>query len=635
MIILACNDLCLSFGTETILDKACFVLQQNEKAGLVGVNGAGKSTLYKIITNRLQQDSGEIYISKSLRVGCLDQDSGLESDNTIWGEMLTVYAALTSIEARLKLLEKSISSEKDEGKIQSIVKQYDALLERYSREGGYEYNSRIKGILRGLGFEESQFEMSIKTLSGGQKTRLALAKLLLDEPELLLLDEPTNHLDIAAIEWLEEFIRNYKYAVLVISHDRYFLDAVTSKTIELENFQCTTYNGNYSAYAEQKAINREIEQKHYDQQQKEIARMEAFIEQQKQWNRERNIKAAESRQKAIGRIEKLDIPKKLPGSIKLKFNSSIKGGVDVLNADGLSKSFPGNDLFNNISFNIKRKERVFLIGPNGCGKSTLIKIFTGKISQTAGTFRFGHNIIPGYYDQELEGLNEKSTILEEVWNGNEKLTHTQVRNVLAQFLFIGEDVYKEVRVLSGGEKSRVALAKLMLSGANLLLLDEPTNHLDINSREALEDALSNFEGTLFIVSHDRYFIKKLATRILEMTKNGLEDYHGDYQYYVEHRRESLPADETTNNQSVSESKKDHIQSKEERARKRKLEKQLAACEKEIKKVESRLAKISDEMGEEAVQCDHLELTALVNEQSELESRLEHLYEEWTNASEQL
>jgi ATP-binding cassette, subfamily F, member 3 len=629
MIILACSDLCLSFGTDMILNKISFNIQQGEKAGLIGVNGAGKSTLFKIITGSLQQDSGEVFLSKGLRLGYLDQNSGLESSNTIWGEMLTTYSALTSMEARLKLLEKNISSEKDEMRIHSMGKEYDTLLERFSREGGYEYNSRIRGVLRGLGFEDSQFELQIHALSGGQKTRLALAKLLLEEPDLLLLDEPTNHLDIEAIEWLEDFLKNYKKAVLIISHDRYFLDAVTIKTIELENCECTTYIGSYSAYAQKKAVDREIQRKHYEQQQKEISRMEAFIEQQRRWNREKNIVAAESRQKAIDRIDKLHAPKNLPDSIKIKFHSSIISGNDVLSVENLTKNFPGKNLFHDVNFNVKRSERIFILGPNGCGKSTLLKILAGRLSQTQGNFEYGHKIVLGYYDQELQGLDDAHTVIEEVWNDNEKLTHTQIRNALAQFLFTGEDVFKTIGVLSGGEKSRVALTKLMLSGSNLLLLDEPTNHLDANSREGLEEALQAFDGTLIAVSHDRYFIRKLASRVLEMTNSGLEDYRGEYQYYLEHRRKTSEGDADGNGQPLSASKQERLDIKEERAKRRRLERLISTCEEDIGTVEARLAAIAAEMSSEAVQSDHLLLSALHSEQLELETRLEKLYEEWS------
>lgn len=634
MIILTCNEVCISFGTDVILDKVSLTLQQNEKTGLVGVNGAGKSTLFKIITGQLTQDSGDVFISKGLQIGYLDQSSGLESENSIWDEVLTAYSALTSMEAKIKLLVKNMSTEKDEARIASMMREYDQLLERFSREGGYEYNSRIKGVLRGLGFSDDQFDLNVRALSGGQKTRLALAKLLLEEPDLLLLDEPTNHLDINAIEWLEDFLKNYKKSVFVISHDRYFLDSVTSKTIELENCQCNMYNGNYSVYAQKKAVDREIQRKHYDLQQKEIARMEAFIEQQRRWNRERNIVAAESRQKAIDRLDKLAAPKKLPSSIKIKFRSSIISGNDVLFVENLSKSFPGKNLFDNISFDIKRQEKVFILGPNGCGKSTLLKILAGRIPQTDGSFEYGHKIVFGYYDQELEDLNEDNTVIEEVWNDNESLTHTQIRNALAQFLFLGEDVFKKVSILSGGEKSRVALTKLMLSGANLLMLDEPTNHLDINSREALEEALLAFDGTIIAVSHDRYFIKKLSTRILEMTNNGLSDYRGGHDYYLEHRKSSSE-DTTGDNQAFSQAKLSHLESKEEKARKRKLEKQLADCEEKISSAEKRSSDISNEMSLESAQSDHILLEALHSEKLELESCLESLYDTWAELSEQL
>ncbi|HEX2946254.1 MAG TPA: ABC-F type ribosomal protection protein [Clostridia bacterium] len=635
MIILACNEISLSYGTDVILNKVSCNVQQGEKAGLVGVNGAGKSTLFKIITGRLQQDSGDLFVSKGLRLGCLDQNSGLDTDRTIRAEMLTTYSALISMEEKLKLLEKNISLEKDEERLHSMMHEYDTLLERFSREGGYEYNSRVRGVLRGLGFPDEQFELPVKALSGGQKTRLALAKLLLEEPDLLLLDEPTNHLDISAIEWLEDYLKGYRKAVLVISHDRYFLDAVTTKTIELENCECTTYDGSYSVYAQKKAVDREIQRRHYEQQQKEIARMEAFIEQQRRWNREKNIVAAESRQKAIDRLEKLDAPQKLPEGIKIKFSSSIISGNDVLSVENLSKSFPGKPLFNDINFDMKRNERVFLLGPNGCGKSTLLKILAGRLVQTDGSYEYGHKIVLGYYDQELEGLNENNTVLEEVWNDNEKLTHTQIRNALAQFLFTGEEVYKTVGVLSGGEKSRVALTKLMLSGANLLLLDEPTNHLDVNSREALEEALLAFDGTLLAVSHDRYFISKLASRIIEMTGKNLEDYRGNYSFYLDHRRQPKQDQAGGNGQNLSSSKQERQENKEEKARRRKLEKQLAACEDDIGRTEARLSEIAEEMTRDTALSNHVLLSALHGEQLELESKLEKLYGDWGIFTEQM
>lgn len=634
MIILSCNNISFSYGTDIILNSVSLRLQQGEKAGLVGVNGAGKSTLFKIITGQLKQDSGEIFISKDLRIGYLEQSSGLESDNTIWDEMLVTFSPLIKMENRIRQLATEMAGEKDESSLNSMMKEYDGLLERFSREGGYEYNSRIRGVLKGLGFEESQFGLHIRALSGGQKTRLALARLLLEEPDLLLLDEPTNHLDISAIEWLEDFLKNYRKSLIVISHDRYFLDTVTMKTFELENNKCTTYEKNYTGYAEQKARDREIQQKHYEQQQKEIARLEAFIEKQRQWNRQRNIIAAESRQKAIDRMEKTEAPDRLPDSINIRLQSSRASGNDVLSVKDLSKSFPGKQLFSGINFEVKKSERLFIVGPNGCGKSTLLKILAGKLHQDSGGFKYGHNVILGYYDQELEGLDDNNTVLEEVWNDNDWLTHTQIRNVLAQFLFTGEDVCKNIGVLSGGEKSRVALAKLMLSGANLLLLDEPTNHLDINSREALEEALLSYDGTIIAVSHDRYFMRKLATRVVEMANGGIADYKGGYAFYLEHRRDPEADRAAGRDRAVTASKLEHLESKEDRARKRKLKKMLAECESEINRAEARLAAISVEMSREDALSDHILLTALHDEQTELENRLEELYRQWADLAEQ-
>ena len=634
MIILSCNNISFSYGTDIILNNVSLRLQQGEKAGLVGVNGAGKSTLFKIITGQLKQDSGEIFISKDMRIGYLEQSSGLESDNTIWDEMLVPFSPLIKMEDRIRQLAADMAGEKDESRLNSMMKEYDGLLERFSREGGYEYNSRIRGVLKGLGFEESQFGLHIRALSGGQKTRLALARLLLEEPDLLLLDEPTNHLDISAIEWLEDFLKNYRKSLIVISHDRYFLDTVTMKTFELENNKCTTYEKNYTGYAEQKARDREIQQKHYEQQQKEIARLEAFIEKQRQWNRQRNIIAAESRQKAIDRMEKIEAPDRLPDSISIRLQSSRASGNDVLSVKGLSKSFPGKELFTGINFEVKKSERLFIVGPNGCGKSTLLKILAGKLRQDSGSFKYGHNIILGYYDQELEGLDGSNTVLEEVWNDNDWLTHTQIRNVLAQFLFTGEDVCKNIGVLSGGEKSRVALAKLMLSGANLLLLDEPTNHLDINSREALEEALLSYDGTIIAVSHDRYFMRKLATRVVEMANGGIADYKGGYTFYLEHRRDTEADRAAGRDRAVTASKLEHLESKEDRARKRKLKKMLAECESEINRAEARLAAISAEMSRDDALSDHILLAALHEEQTELENRLEELYRQWTDLVEQ-
>ncbi|TYQ16648.1 UNVERIFIED_CONTAM: ATP-binding cassette subfamily F protein 3 [Acetivibrio alkalicellulosi] len=634
MIILNCNNISFSFGINKILENVSFSIKNTDKVGVVGVNGAGKSTLFKIITSYYKVDAGDIYISKNLNLGYLEQNLGLDSDNTILEEVLTVYSHLINMEARIKELEKSISLEKNEDTLHSYMKEYSRLSEDYSRLGGFEYNSRAKGVLKGLGFGDDQFDLIITNLSGGQKTRLSLAKLLLKEPDILLLDEPTNHLDISAIEWLESFLREYKKCVMVISHDRFFLDKVTDKTIEIENCDLKLYTGNYSSYLKQKAQDREILQKHYEVQQKEIAKMEAFIEQQKRWNREKNIIAAESRQKAIDRIEKIDKPKNLPDKIKIKFKSSISTGNDVLFVEGLSKEYPGKPLFDNLSFNVHKNERVFILGPNGCGKTTLIKILTGNLNETRGSFRFGHNVIMNYYDQEQESLSPDNTLLDEVWNANPKLSETEVRNALAMFLFKGEDVFRPISSLSGGEKSRISLIKIMLSGSNLLILDEPTNHLDINSREILEESLNDFEGTLIVVSHDRYFINKLASRIISLDSNiSHMDYVGSYEDFLTYRQNNISTsnDKNTSELKASSAKLEHLANKEEKAKKRRLEKILAQTEIEISEIEKRLDVIEKQMHCEEIVSDHVKLIELQEEQEKLNIRLEELYEIWEQA----
>lgn len=629
MIVLGCNNISLSFGVREILKDISFSINDTDKVGVVGVNGAGKSTLFKIIIGKYLPDSGEIYTAKNSKLGYLEQNSGLDSSNTILDEVLAVYSHFTEMESRMKDLEKSMSTEKDEGRLHSIMKEYSRLTDEYTRLGGFEYKSRAKGVLKGLGFEEDQFSLNAKNLSGGQKTRLALARLLLTEPDILLLDEPTNHLDINAIEWLEEFLSNYKKCVLVISHDRYFLDRITNKTLEIENCECKLYNGNYSTYLNKKAVDREIQQRHYELQQKEIARMEAFIEQQRRWNREKNIIAAESRQKAIDRMEKIEAPKSLPQKVRMEFKSRIASGNDVLFVEGLGKEYPGKPLFKDVKFNIRKKERVFILGPNGCGKSTLLKILTGEIDSYKGSFRYGHNVNLGYYDQEQEELNPNNTLIDEVWSADEKLSEKEIRNVLAMFLFKGEDVLKPISTLSGGEKGRISLIKLMLSEANLLILDEPTNHLDINSREILENSLSDYDGTLLIVSHDRYFIDKLATRIIELRETSCIDYNGNYTEFHEYKSKlNLSSDNQSKSAKVTSAKMEHIATKEERARKRKLEKQLSETEKEINTTEARIKEIEQQMTQEEIISDHVRLMELHNELNGLNSRLEELYELW-------
>ncbi len=634
MIVLNCNNIGFSYGTDTIIKNISFSLQENDKAGLVGVNGAGKSTLFKIITGELHQEEGDLFISKDLVLGYLRQNAALNTENTLWKELLEVFDRLVSMEGTIKKIEKEISITTDQDKLDSLMKEYGKLTERFAYLGGFEYNSRIRGVLRGLGFLDSEFDSKVNILSGGQKTRLALAKVLLEEPDILLLDEPTNHLDIAAVEWLEDYLKSYKKCLLIISHDRYFLDSVTNKTIEIENKTSTFYNTNYSGYVKQKAVNREIQEKHYLLQQKEIARQEAIIEQQRRFNRERNIIAAESRLKALDRMVRLDKPQEAPDKVRMKFNQAMTSGNDVLELDSVSKAYGDKKLFDNISFKIRKAERVFLLGPNGCGKSTLLKILAGRLAASSGKFNFGAKVDMGYYDQEMEDLNEDNTVLDEVWSVNQKLIQTEVRSALAAFLFSGEDVFKKISVLSGGEKSRVSMLKLIFSEANFIILDEPTNHLDINSREILEAALADYEGTMLIVSHDRYFIDKLATRIIDIGVKPPVDCIGNYTYFASHYKKNASMQNAASEANpISEAKQSRIATKEERSRIRKLEKQLADTEKEIASVEKRLSDIDNEMVEAAT--DHMKLIELSEEKNSKERSLEELYAVWAEVTEQL
>ena len=638
MNIISCNNITISFGTRMILENASFQIQDGEKAGFVGANGAGKSTLFKIITGTLKPDGGDIYTAKGAKTGFLEQNSGLDTGNTILEELVATYSHLIMMEGRLRDLEDRINQGAVGDILESLVKEHAATSDRYGREGGFEYNSRIKGILMGLGFGEDQFGLKVSSLSGGQKTRLALARILLQEPDILLLDEPTNHLDMGAIQWLEDFLKSYRKSVLVISHDRYFLDQVTTKTVEIENRECKTYPCKYSEYVQRKALDREVQQKHYELQQKEIARMEAFIEQQRRWNREKNIIAAESRQKAIDRMAKIDRPKALPREVRLEFRKTATSGIDVLRVEHLSKGYPGKPLFKDFSFSLIRDDRAFLLGPNGCGKSTLLRILAGYLQEDAGSFEFGHNVHLGYYDQEQADLDMGSTILEEVWSVDERLTQTELRNALARFLFTGEDVYKPISVLSGGEKSRVALLKLILSGANLLVLDEPTNHLDINSREALEDALEGYDGTILAVSHDRYFIRKLSNKVLQFEGDSISSFQGNYEGYLSYKAgkdQQYALESAQVPVQVTLSKQERLTSKEERARLRRLEKQLAQTEENISSAELRLSEILDLMEQEHIAADHVKLTQLCDEQLSLKCSLEEWYLLWEDLSQQL
>lgn len=634
MILLSCKNIKKSYGIDTILENVTFSMNEGDKVGLVGSNGAGKSTLFKILTGRLEHDDGDIFIDKSKQLGYLSQDLSLDSENTIYDEMLKVFNSLIKLEEKIKALEEKMNSSYEsssEDSYNKIIQDYTTAQETYEIKGGYTYKAEIYKVLYGLGFIEDDFSKKINILSGGQKTRLALCKLLLNKPDILLLDEPTNHLDLTAIEWLEEYLKNYKGSILIISHDRFFLDAITNRTMELINGSVENYNGNYSTFIELRKKNYEIKLKAYENQQLDIKRQEEIIKKYKSFNREKSIKAAESRQKALDKVERLDAPK---NDIKLKhfsFETEIKSGSEVLLIDNMSKSFGDKTLFNNLSFSLRREDKVALIGDNGRGKTTLFKILMDLIKPDSGHKIIGKNVQLGYYDQEQSNLNLEKTILEEVWDDFPELTMTEVRSALAFFLFMGDDVFKVISNLSGGEKCRINLLKLMLTKANFLLLDEPTNHLDIMSREALEDALLTYDGTILVISHDRYFLNKVVGKIFELQENGVKEFLGNYSYYVEKKKnptrfEIMEDDPSgkTKTQINNEKKKKREQEKENKQKKiraKNLEKEIATLEEEISKLHEDLCKEDIYSNPD----ETIKVNASINEK---ETALQELYTEW-------
>ncbi len=632
MIRLSVSDVSLSYGVDTILDKISFSINETDKLGIIGVNGAGKSSLVKIITGEYKMTDGSVYIARDSRVGFLDQYAVGDSTRTVFDEMLTVFEPLLEIEAKMSELEVEMRFEKDDEQHLKNAHLYSELSEKYARDGGYEFRSKVRGVIKQLGLEK-YIDSPVNILSGGQKTTVAMGRLLLVEPELLILDEPTNHLDMASAEWLEDYIKGYQKTVIVVSHDRYFLDNTVNKILEIENTHGKLYNGNYTSYAEQKKKDREIQEHHYNNQQKEIARIEAYIEQQRRWNRERNIIAAESRQKALDRMVKVDKPENLPEKIRFSFNNAPPSGNDVLSVRELGMSFGEKRLFRDFSLEVKRGDKVFIIGANGSGKSTFLKILREKYRPESGAFTFGTNTLIGYYDQEYQGLTPGNTVLDELWNSFEDMTQTQVRSLLALFLFKGDDIEKRVENLSGGEKARLTLAKLISSKINVLLLDEPTNHLDINSREALENALEGFEGTIIAVSHDRYFIKKFATKIVEMIPASAPfEYSGSYLDFVEYKKRLGASDggKTEAKRSAGGAKEQYINSKEQKAIKNKLEKRLARLEDDISQTEKSIADCDAEMQKYAT--DYKKLSEIEQARAEAQDKLNGLYEEWEAAS---
>ena len=630
--ILACQNIEKSFGGINLIHDASFHIEEREKAALVGINGAGKSTMLRIIMQEIPADSGEIILSRGKSIGYLAQHQELDSALTIYDSLLQVKQHILDMELHMREIEKQMKHASGE-ELERLMETYSRLTHEFEMENGYAYKSELVGVLKGLGFPESDFEKEISTLSGGQKTRVALGRLLLSKPDIILLDEPTNHLDMDSISWLETYLLNYPGAVLIVSHDRYFLDRIVTKVIDIDNGKVSTFTGNYSAYSEKKAQLRRDAYQAYLNQQQEIRHQEEVIAKLKQFNREKSIKRAESREKMLDKIEVLEKPTEVNASMRIYLKPRVESGTDVLTVEHLTKSFPSLPLFSDLNFSIKRGERVAIIGNNGTGKTTILKILNELVPADAGVFHLGSKVHIGYYDQEHHVLHMEKTIFEEISDDFPKLTNTEIRNLLAAFLFTGDDVFKKISSLSGGERGRVSLAKLMLSEANFLILDEPTNHLDILSKEILEEALRNYTGTVLYVSHDRYFINRTATRILELTNQSMVNYIGNYDYYMEKREELTriyaPKEaEEQAEEAVSATKLDWKQQKEEQARQRKRENELKKTEEAIERLESRDKEIDCEMEKPEIAVNVAECVRLANEKAEIAEKLEELYEKW-------
>lgn len=631
--ILNATNISKSFGSNEIIKDANFLVNEHEKVAIVGVNGAGKTTLLKILTGEEHADSGNVILAKDAKLGYLRQINNVDSTLSIIDELYTVIEHILNMEKRMLEMQEQMQHLSGEA-LEELYSSYTALTHSYELMDGYAAKSKVIGILKGLGFDENDFERKINTLSGGQKTRVFLAKLLLEEPDIILLDEPTNHLDLRSIEWLESYLLNYKGAVIIVSHDRYFLDKIVSKVIDIENAEVQMYAGNYSDFSEKKKMLLDAKMKEYLNQQQEIKHQEAVITKLKQFNREKSIKRAESRQKQLEKIDRVEAPITHIENMKLSLDISKESGKDVLTVHNLAKSFDEKHLFSNINFEIKRGERVAIIGDNGTGKTTLLKIINGLLSPDAGEVIYGSNVSIAYYDQEHQVLHMDKTLFDEISDTYPDMNNTQIRNILAAFLFTGENVFKKIGDLSGGERGRVSLVKLMLSKANFLLLDEPTNHLDILSKDVLESALNSFPGTICYVSHDRYFINKTATRILDLTGNRLLNYIGNYDYYIEKREAVEGAANLSNNNieekpaEISDSKQEWIENKTAQAQKKKISNALNKCEKEIEKIEEKLSLIDEEFANPEISSNVGKLMELQKEKTALEEKLEKLMNEW-------
>ncbi|CUN97639.1 ABC-F family ATP-binding cassette domain-containing protein [Clostridium sp. NSJ-49] len=636
MIVLSCKDICKSYGIRDVLKKVTFSINEGDKVGIIGANGEGKSTLFKIICREISQDSGEIFIDKNKTLGYLSQNLNLDTDKNIYEETLSVFDELINIENKLSTLEIKMNEPYDESKAdyhEKLIKDYTTLQDIYSHKGGYIYKGEISRVLKGLGFTEADFYKDISTLSGGQKTRVALCKLLLRKPDILLLDEPTNHLDLEAIAWLEEYMKTYKGTVLVISHDRFFLDSVTNNTFEVINGEVECYNVPYTKFIELRKKNYEAKLKAYNLQQAEIKRQEAIIEKFRSFNREKSIRAAESREKALDKMERIDAPTHEKEGSKIKFEASVKSGYDVLHIEKMSKAYGDKVLFKNLNMDLKRGEKIALIGENGRGKTTLFKIIMDVVKADTGVKVLGTNVNVGYYDQEQSDLDLNKTILDEVWDAFPNMTTTKLRNALASFLFTGDDVFKVINTLSGGEKCRINLLKLMLSKSNLLLMDEPTNHLDIISREALEDAILEYDGTLMIISHDRYFLNKVIGRILELNEDGVTEYLGNYNYYQEKKLNPSrfeDYEEIANGKTKTQIKEDKKKKREAEKEAKAMQLKLKNIEKTISEKEEELVKLQEDLCLEEIYSNPTESQRVNNEIKNLEEEIANLYEEWEN-----
>ncbi len=629
MPVLSLSKIAMGFGERTLFEDVSFEVESRDKVGLIGRNGVGKTTLFKIICGELEPTAGVVATERGLNVGYMEQHACSAGDRSVYDELESVFDELKRMEHEIEKI--TVTIDRSTGDLTDLIARQTELIERFERDGGLTYKSRTRSALMGLGFREAEFGMPTSALSGGQRSKLSLLKLLLSGSDLLLLDEPTNHLDVASVAWLEGFLRDFKGAMIIISHDRYFLDAVTNKTVEIEHSKCMTYKGAYSEFIKKKQAYEQALENKYQNDIKEIHRIEGIIEQQRRWNRERNIRMAESKQKEIDRIKAQMVePDGSLEGIRMRFDVRHESGNDVLIAKDLSKAFGDKRLFKNVDMHITKGERVFILGDNGCGKTTLFRILNGKLRPDSGEYEYGAMVDVGYFDQMQENLNLNNTAIDEIWNAYPRMTETKIRSSLAAFLFKGDEVYKPLSAMSGGERARISLLKLMLGGYNLLLLDEPTNHLDATSREALEDTLREYEGTLVVISHDRYFINKLADRVLAMTKDGLTEYLGNYDNYLERisQQETAQTGESAPAKKAEKPLNDYQLKKLRQSEERKRRTRLVKTEAEIETLESETEELQSALSDEAVQSDYEKLIALTAQLEEKQARLEALYELW-------